>query len=67
MQYERAGAGVAAVNGILYALGGRVSSLTLNSAPHTLDTVECFDPQTQCWFEIAPMPTARSEAGVAVV
>ena len=67
MIHPRAGAGVAAVNGFLYVIGGRSSPDTQFNAPPTLKSVECYDPHNDSWFEIGPMPTGRCEAGVAVV
>jgi hypothetical protein len=67
MKNERAGVSVAAVNGLLYAIGGRSTPSSLFGAPSTLSTVECYDPQNDRWFEIGPMPTGRCEAGVAVI
>ncbi len=62
----RAGAAVAGLSGYIYAIGGRTSSSDV-SAPYTLDSVECYDPQTDSWFNVACMPTGRCESGVAVV
>src|SRR5437016_12348384 len=47
--------GVAAVNGILYAVGG------YNNA--VLATLEAYDPVTNTWTTKAPMPTARVYLG----
>ena len=66
MSCPRAGASVIAVNGLIYVIGGRTTSDTF-TAPSTLDTVECYDPQTDSWFEIGPMPSHRCEAMVAVI
>ncbi len=66
MSCPRAGACVAAINGLLYVIGGRTSSDQF-TAPSTLDTVECYDPQTDSWLQITAMPTSRCEAVVAVV
>lgn len=54
------------VNGLLYVIGGRSSSNSF-SAPSTLATVECYDPQTDSWFEVEPMPTHRCEAAITVL
>ena len=44
----------------LYAVGGAVDG---NSVPHN----EVYDPATNSWKILAPMPTARDHVGVAVV
>lgn len=67
MGSARAGAGVAAVNGMVYAVGGRGGAHDDAAAPATLDTVECFDPQTHSWLDVGTMLTSRCEAGVAVL
>jgi N-acetylneuraminic acid mutarotase len=48
----------AAVNGIVYAIGGR---------PPITTTTSAFDPTTGVWTERAPMPTARGGFMGAVV
>jgi N-acetylneuraminic acid mutarotase len=68
MHSGRGGAGVATVNGIVYAIGGQH---TLNSSNTELKTVifnavEAYDPATDIWTEKAPMPTLRSSFGTAV-
>ena len=62
----RAGATATAVNGLLYVMGGRTANGQF-SAPTTLETVECYDPQTDDWFYVEPMPTSRCEATVVVL
>jgi Kelch motif protein len=57
--------GLAAVNRILYAVGG-------GNSTGVLATVEAYDPITDIWTpakgpQLAPMPTARSGLGVAVI
>ena len=66
MGCARAGANVAAVNGLLYVIGGRSASDEF-SAPATLDTMECYDPQTYSWIDVGTMLMGRCEAGVAVL
>ena len=46
----------------VYALGGRELSADKN-----LDTVERFDPVTNAWAPIAPMPTARGDISAASI
>lgn len=52
--------GVAAVDGIVYAIGGYRSN-------NTLATVEAYDPRTDQWTTKASMPTPRAEFGIAVI
>src|SRR5436190_1914589 len=59
MPTARYGLGVAAVNGILYAVGGVSGSAILA-------TVEAYDPVTNTWTTKASMPTARYLLAVAV-
>jgi N-acetylneuraminic acid mutarotase len=67
MHTARAFAGVAAVDGIIYAIGG---SRTQNVSNHyfsvTINATEAYDPATDTWTEKAPMPTSRSSFGTAV-
>lgn len=66
MNVARAGVSVIAVNGLLYAAGGRTSGRD-SSAPVTLDSVEAYDPHTDTWMEIGNMITSRCDGGVAVL
>ena len=61
MPTARTGLGVAAVSGILYAVGGS----PMFCCPTA--TLEAYDPATNTWTTKAPMPTARTILGVAVV
>ena len=51
--------GAAAVNGLVYAVGG------MNF--EDMATVEAYDPTTNTWSARAPLPSPRSELGVVVV
>jgi N-acetylneuraminic acid mutarotase len=53
--------GVAAVDGIIYAVGG------IDAAGNILTTLEAYDPATDTWTTKAPIPTARANLGVAAV
>jgi N-acetylneuraminic acid mutarotase len=53
-------AGVAAVNGIIYVIGGGNGTIALS-------TNYAYNPQTNTWTQLAPMPTARVELSVAAV
>ena len=64
MPTARAGLGVAAVNGVLYAVGGY--NIGFNGSNLTA-AVEAYDPATNQWTAKAPLPTPRSGLAVAVV
>lgn len=66
MKIPRAGVCVVAVNGRLYASGGRAPSPDF-AAPVTSDSVEVYNPHMDSWTEIANMITSRCEGGVAVL
>jgi len=57
------GAGV--VNGFLYAVGGHMVISEYDVV--VLATVEAYDPKTNTWTTVPPMPTPRHELAVAVV
>ena len=59
MPTARAYLSAAALNGLVYAVGGVAGGLT------DLATVEAYDPATNTWAAKAPMPTARG--GLAVI
>src|SRR5438034_55242 len=60
MPTARYGLGVAAVNGILYAVGGA-------NVGASVERMGADDPVTNTWTTKAPMPTARYGLGVAAV
>jgi len=66
MSTARAGAAVAAINGLIYAFGGRTSSSEF-CAPVTLMSVECYNPESDEWKDAGQMPVGRCEAGIAVL
>ncbi len=66
MPTARACAAVTTLHGHLYVMGGRSSSKN-NIAPATLDVVEVYDPETDTWMELGPMPVGRCEATLAVI
>lgn len=59
MQSQRCSAGVAVLDGKLYAVGGRDGASCLR-------TVECYDPHTNKWTSVAPLTRRRGSVGVAV-
>jgi N-acetylneuraminic acid mutarotase len=56
----RSGLGVAAVDGKIYAIGGRI----YQHAGETVGTNEMYDPTTNNWTAKTPMPTARANFGI---
>lgn len=60
LQQERAGLGVAVVNGKIYAIGG-----SPRSSQSTIDVTEEYDPVTDTWVFKEPMPTARESFAIA--
>lgn len=60
MHNQRYSAGVAVLNGKLYAVGGRDGASCLR-------TVECYDPNINKWIQCASMSRRRGSVGVAVV
>jgi N-acetylneuraminic acid mutarotase len=64
LNQPRAGLVAASVGGLIYAMGGRngasVGSGTL------FDTNEVYDPSTDTWTEMSPMPLAVSDATATV-
>src|SRR6266487_1011218 len=65
MPTPRYSLGVAAVDGILYAVGGVFYQRGLAWA--SLATVEAYDPRTNTWTTKASMPTPRYSLGVAAI
>jgi N-acetylneuraminic acid mutarotase len=71
MQVARADAGVAVVNGNIYAIGGNTVNGTdlidqVYIQGNVLNTVEKYDPSTDNWTSKAPMPTPRDSFAIAV-
>jgi len=56
----RRGAGVAVLDGVLYAVGG-------NNGPNILSSVEAYRPSTGVWTTVAAMNLPRKHAGSIVV
>ena len=75
MHTARAYLGVAVVNGKIYAIGGDTGSAIGNGpgpgvgtahVTPVVDTNEEYDPATDKWTKMTPMPTARAQFGTAV-
>ncbi len=60
MQQARAGLGVVAVNGKIYAIGGTTSSTSYAYTGGFVGTNEEYDPETDMWAYKASMPTSRA-------
>jgi len=58
MQYSRSNFGVVTVDGKIYAIGG-------NTNMGYVATNECYDPATDMWVTLEPMPTPRMKLAVA--
>ena len=54
---------VAAVDGLLYAIGGRING----NYARNLDVNEVYNPRTDRWQRLSPIPTARSGIAAAVL
>ena len=59
--------GAAAVNGKIYAIGGRLTAAFSIVMPGQSDAVQEYDPAANTWATKAPMPTARSGHAVTVL
>jgi N-acetylneuraminic acid mutarotase len=68
MNIAREGAGVAAVNGIVYVTGGtqRHNASETEFFYVTTNATETYNPATDTWTEKASMPTSRGDFGTAV-
>ena len=56
MPAPRGGMGVAVLNGVIYAAGGLPQD---TATPGALSDMASYDPATDTWQTLAPMPTAR--------
>ena len=56
----RSALGCASLNGLVYAVGGF-------SAPNYLDAVECYDPDADSWWPVAPLCAPRRGLGCAAL
>jgi N-acetylneuraminic acid mutarotase len=61
MKAGRGSVGVAALGGKIYAVGGR------NADGNVVTTHEVFDPATNVWTELAPLPHARDHTATVAI
>ena len=67
MSQPRAGLGVVAVNGKIYAIGGASTAPYQNQADNLLSTNEEYDPTTDTWTVKPSMPTPRAYFAIAAI
>lgn len=68
MPEPRQGAAVAAVNGLIYIISGKIASYVETPASDQIITedVDCFDPKTKTWTRAQDIPTGRVGAKAVV-
>jgi len=66
MQTARCQTTAVELNGKVYAIGGATNVCNQDNSSRT-SSVEVFDPVTESWSTVTPMPTARNELAAAVV
>jgi N-acetylneuraminic acid mutarotase len=59
--------GCEAVDGKIYAIGGRLSGAFIIGYPGNVNLVQVYDPAGDAWVTKSPMPTARSGLNTATV
>ncbi|MDR0372061.1 MAG: hypothetical protein LBI79_00635 [Nitrososphaerota archaeon] len=62
MRQPRTSLGVIAVDGKIYAIGGSIVTDIVHR--EVVGTNECYDPVTNTWITLAPMPTPRSNFAI---
>ena len=67
MNQPRAGVGVVAVDGKIYAIGGASTARGQNQAENLLSTNEEYNPTTDSWTIKPSMPTPRAYFGIAAI
>jgi N-acetylneuraminic acid mutarotase len=66
MNQARGSLGVVAVDGKIYAIGGTLAPFAVrNSESDYVATNECYDPKTDTWITLKPMPTPREGFAIA--
>ena len=67
---KKAGLGVAALNGEIYAIGGRNvqdGPCSPRKPTGVLGSVEKYDIASDTWTEVAPLPTPRSDVAAVAI
>lgn len=67
LTYVRDNPGSAVLDGKLYVFGGRNREANGTTIQGTMKTVEMFNPATNAWAEMTPMPTGRRAMSVGVI
>lgn len=67
MNQPRAGVGVVAVDGKIYAIGGSLTAPFIYQTENLLNTTEEYNPTTDSWTIKPSMPTPRAYFGIAAV
>lgn len=67
LAYVRDNPGSAQLNGKIYVFGGRHREATGTTIQEAMKTVEMFNPATNTWAEMTPMPTGRRAMSVGVI
>lgn len=68
MKLDRSGPAVAAMDGLLYVIGGAQTHATpFYRAQCTISSVECFDPYKKTWSDCPSLSETRAEAGAVVI
>ncbi|WP_412535850.1 kelch repeat-containing protein [Marinobacter sp. MIT932201] len=67
LTYVRDNPGSAVLDGKIYVFGGRNREANGNTIQGAMKTVEMFDPATNIWTEMTPMPTGRRAMSVGVI
>ncbi|MDR2707241.1 MAG: hypothetical protein LBB87_00620 [Nitrososphaerota archaeon] len=64
MNQARFGLGVVAADGKIYAIGGATAEDMFHNS-FAVGTNECYDPKTDTWVTLEPMPTPRTGFAIA--
>ncbi|WP_323753768.1 kelch repeat-containing protein [Marinobacter sp.] len=67
LQSVRDNPGSAVLNGKIYVFGGRTRLANGSTVDGAMKSVEMFDPSTQLWTSMTPMPTGRRAVSVGVL
>ena len=59
--------GIAVYNNKIYCIGGQSSNRSINARPEQTGAIEVYDPATNTWETMVPMPNPRSQFQASVV